>query len=406
MSGSLRAAGERLIVGLVLIGAAMRAKESDHHLKQTLGPPFPISGPATAAWREEALVRRKELEALADWITQQPEQSNRRAARLRDAVEAHLDAVLKTAADDNEDSDRKRQSLWERIRTKSSGANVERTLGNLDAAEAHLIRLAPKDYVQEQMPSFEAHVNRFLPKADPRRIAVDAIARNVATNQGLGPADAGTIAAAHHAASSQRRREMLRVRSFRNVVLCGTVALVPVVMVLAYVGWKEPAAIPLCFYPEEEERVVCPLHTVPDQLPGQLPAQDDIDPYVDVAVARGDMLLIEFIGLVAAAAGVALTVRKLKGTSTPYNVPLALAVLKLPLGALTAVIGLLLMSAGFVPGLTALDTSAQILGWALVFGYAQHFFTRLIDQRAATLLDAVGGRGAAGDREAGPGPVG
>jgi hypothetical protein len=389
----------------VLVGAAIRPKKGGRPVGQIEGPPFPISGPTTAAWREEALARRKELEALADWIMQQPGRDDRRASRLKNAVDAHLDAVIKTASDDANDSDRKRQSRWKRIKTKSGGANVERVLANLDAAEAHLIRLASIEYLRAQMPSFEAHVNRFLPKADPRRIAVDAIARKSSADQGLGPVDAGVVAAAHHAASSQRRREMLRVRSFRNLVLCGAVALVPVVVLLAYVGWKDPAAIPLCFYPEENHRVVCPIHTVRDQIPRQPAAADDIDPYVDEAAARGDLILIEFLGLTAAAAGIALTVRRLKGTSTPYNVALSLAALKLPLGALTAVLGLLLMSAGFVPGLTALDTSAQILGWALVFGYAQHFFTRLIDQRAGALLDAVGGRGAAGDREAGPGPV-
>ena len=342
-------------------------------------------------------MRRKELEALAEWIAAH-HAGDRRAEKLKAAIDEHLAAVIETAANDRRST--RRLSRWKRLRTRIGGANVERTIGNLDAAEAHLIRLAPPSYVKEQMPNFEAHVNRFLPKADPRRVAVEAIARDGSADV----AQAGTVAAAHHAASSQRRREMLRIRSFRNVVLCGAAALLPFVVVLAYLGWKVPTAVPLCFYPEEKNRVVCPLQTVRDTGLGP-PAREDIDPYIESATRGGDVLLVEFLGVIAAAAGVALTIRRLKGTSTPYNVPLALAMLKLPLGALTAVIGLLLMAAGFVPGLTALDTSAQILGWALVFGYSQHFFTRLIDQRAATLLDAVGGRGAAGDREAGPGPV-
>ena len=47
------------------------------------------------------------------------------------------------------------------------------------------------------------------------------------------------------------------------------------------------------------------------------------------------------------------------------------------------------MRGQFVPGLTALDTSAQILAWALVFGYAQQLFTRLVDQQAHTVLNSV-----------------
>jgi hypothetical protein len=47
------------------------------------------------------------------------------------------------------------------------------------------------------------------------------------------------------------------------------------------------------------------------------------------------------------------------------------------------------MRGQFVPGLTALDTSAQILAWALVFGYAQQLFTRFVDQQGQTVLNNV-----------------
>ncbi len=60
-------------------------------------------------------------------------------------------------------------------------------------------------------------------------------------------------------------------------------------------------------------------------------------------------------------------------------------------GAVTGFLGLLLMRGEFVPGLSALDTSAQILAWALVFGYAQQLFTRLVDQQGQTVLNSVRG---------------
>jgi hypothetical protein len=65
------------------------------------------------------------------------------------------------------------------------------------------------------------------------------------------------------------------------------------------------------------------------------------------------------------------------------------ALLKLPSGALTAVLGLLLMRGEFVPGLSALDSSAQIIAWAVIFGYSQQLFTRFVDERAKTVLDGV-----------------
>ena len=102
--------------------------------------------------------------------------------------------------------------------------------------------------------------------------------------------------------------------------------------------------------------------------------------------------------MIAAIVASVVALRNIRGTSTPYSLAVALAVVKIPLGALTAVLGLLLMSGGFVPGLSALDSSAQILAWGLVFGSSQQLLTRMVDQRASTLLDNVGGRGAAGDR--------
>ncbi len=47
------------------------------------------------------------------------------------------------------------------------------------------------------------------------------------------------------------------------------------------------------------------------------------------------------------------------------------------------------MRGQFVPGLSALDSPAQILAWALVFGYAQQLFTRLVDQQGQTVLNSV-----------------
>jgi hypothetical protein len=47
------------------------------------------------------------------------------------------------------------------------------------------------------------------------------------------------------------------------------------------------------------------------------------------------------------------------------------------------------MRGGFVPGLSALDTSAQIIAWAIVFGYSQQLLTRFVDQQANTVLKSV-----------------
>ena len=55
---------------------------------------------------------------------------------------------------------------------------------------------------------------------------------------------------------------------------------------------------------------------------------------------------------------------KVVRSAAPYDVPFALALLKVPTGALTAVTGILLLGGGFVPGFSELDTQRQILAYA------------------------------------------
>jgi hypothetical protein len=328
---------------------------------------------------------------------------------MPDAIEQHLRAVKETAAAEGEHLPRR---LWHEFK----GSSFERALGNLNAAEVDLLRLAPSPVLRGALPSIRAHVNRFLPKDDPRRVAVEQIAGNhTATldeehaapltrtdNMGGGPdgldqEQRDVLLAAQHAANTQRRRNLIRLRGFRNMLLGGIVVFFLIAVALGLIGGLSPTTIPLCFTPESggSVKVVCPRAETPV---GEVGTAHDVDPDIAKTVTSGDVWLVELLGLLGAALVGAAALRKLRTNSTPYGVEVALALLKLPTGAVTAVLGLLLMRADFVPGLSALDTSAQILGWAVIFGIAQQLVTRFADGQAAGLLANVGGRGAAGDR--------
>ncbi len=212
----------------------------------------------------------------------------------------------------------------------------------------------------------------------------------------LSARDRNVIIAAVRGASSEARREGARVRSFRNVLLVAATLMGFAALGLALLGIFSPETLPVCFRPEG--KVVCPTEEI--DVPGpQAPAGTAATPAEGAiiteaeskAVHRWDIPLIEGIGLIAAAVAAAAALRRISGTSTPYSIPVALALLKLPTGALTALLGLLLMRGEFVPGLSALDFPAQILAWAIVLGYAQQLFTRLVDQQGQQVLDAAGG---------------
>jgi hypothetical protein len=349
-----------------------------------------MGGPTTAAWREEALTRVSELRGLADWIEAASVDGQTDQQRLLATIRAQLERARITAA--CEDDPHKRQLLT-RFKMSSGGSSVERTLGSLDAAEADLLRLAPFHYLCGQMPSLQAHVNRYLPKNDPRRTRLDEVAKKAKDPQSLDDTDRGAVVAAYHAANSQRRREVLRLRSFRNVLLFAALGLLVVAIALGILGSLRPHVVPLCFSPGKE--VVCPTHSRIFVLDGF----NKTDKAISATVSGWDIWVVELIGLVAAGLASTFALRGIRGTSTPYSLPVALAVLKLSTGALTAVLGILLMRGAFVPGLSALDTSAQIIAWAIVFGYALQLFTRMVDQQAQTVLADVGGRGAAGERQ-------
>ena len=379
------------------------------------------------------------------------------AEALQAATLKNLDAVLEAT---------KARDRWWQI--ERSGSRLEFVISNLDAAEANLLRIAPADFVLGQMPSIVNHVQRHLRTGDTRRNELERIstqllaaelpkpdtsakrinirrpAADVSAQIALIERERGQIVNAVRGAASAALREQTRLRSFRNVVVVATIAMLAGAVTLGVIGVINPNWMPLCFTPEEAGQfwVVCPTEesgpepivtasvanvtappesttvtTVPTDTPARsdaspttdatsqsaptgtdpqtTPADDqvrppsDVDDLISQTNGAGDIAVVEVLGMAAAAISAAAAIRRVRGSSEPYGIPIALAVLKLPTGALTAFLGLMLMRGEFVPGLSALDSPAQILAWAIVFGYAQQLFTRLVDQQAHSVLDDV-----------------
>jgi hypothetical protein len=341
--------------------------------------------------------RATELSALSSWTEVQPDRYEP-AGLMPELIERALEEAREGADPANEG--------WA-TRYVFTGASYERTLSSLDAAEVHLLRLVPSQVLAGALPSIQAHVSRYLAKDDPRRLAVDEIVQHRAAPAPPENGSPGVLELeqeqrdillnAQHAANAQRLRDLMRLRQFRNVLLGGFLVFMGIAIALGVIGSISPTTLPLCFAPESDGNttIVCPSG---ETFVGQVNPGFDHDPAIARTVSGGDIWLVELLGLLGAALTGAAALRNLKGTTTPYWVSVTLALFKLPTGAVTAVVGLLLMRADFVPGLSALDTSAQILGWAVIFGIAQQLVTRFADSKAAGLLESVQGQGAGGDR--------
>jgi chaperone required for assembly of F1-ATPase len=368
----------------------LRTETSANGRGPAASPALTIGGPACSSWREQAFARIGEQRAMCAWLVAYGGRTEAVAAAFERAIGAHLQA----AEDAAKSPARPRSAL--------NGAPIDRIACNLDAVEADLLRLAPADYLQGQMPSAVAHVRRHLEPEDPRRKAVEDLAKRNPSTAWNGSEPESLITAVH-AASSKARREVRQVRSFRNTLFATAFALSLAALAMFFVGLVSPASMPLCFTPESA--VVCPTgeSDPPVAKPGASePTQAALHSTVAATASAWDIAVVELLGLIAGGLAAAIALRNVRGTTMPYSLPVALAILKLPTGALTAVLGLLLVRGEFIPGLSALDTSAQILSWAVVFGYAQQLLTQFVDRQAHTVLDSVRSGGTAPAQPAAP----
>ncbi|MFH8571399.1 hypothetical protein [Streptomyces sp. NPDC017993] len=252
-------------------------------------------------------------------------------------------------------------SAW----SKFTGAAVDRASANIHRAEVKLLHLASEDDLTWRGAVVLAQARQHLGRSDPRLQLLEERLQN--TGHELKPPlrelAVSTLLAAHDAEETERAK----VRSFRNILLSSVVATGVIAGIFVMWGFLDPSVIPpnLCF-----EGGACPVGGKPGGT---------------------DVLLVEVAGLGAAALAGAVSIRFIQGTAMPYSVPMMLVLLRLPIGALAALLGILLIHGEFIPGLTNLDNGPQIIAWAIAFGILQESVTRMVDRQGKAVLNNVRG---------------
>ncbi|HET9826898.1 MAG TPA: hypothetical protein VFQ11_00135 [Nocardioidaceae bacterium] len=318
-------------------------------------------------WAQDVKVSADVLEARLASLTGDPSAVADRvdrealAAGVRDRLTAARNAALRV------DPLPGRVSNWWR------GTLIEAAYQNLHAAESLIVDLYNPEDVEAEIPEAVARIEAGLGRDDPRRIAALDLLEG-------SPADPGRrqrLRKAVEVGFGSSDLEHSRLRSFRNAVVASTIALV--VTLVVFVAWVSlnPTEVSFCFTPSGKGPV-CPSGSAG---PG-----------------AHDVLTISLLGVLGGLLSAIVSIRNVRGTSLAYDVPQALAMLKMPLGALCAIGGLLLIRGDFIPGFSALDSQDQILAYAFGFGVAQQLLIGLIDRRAQTLLDAAPGKTTAASR--------
>lgn len=333
----------------------------------------PRPRPPRSPWRARAKTRLAHLEVQLKCEEAKPSSVDRKA--LLQGMESHL-GKARAAAEET--------FGWRRLWSGSTAQ--EGVWSNLRSADVLLLRLLSDAEAAGRASEVMALVKRHLGKDDPQRVRLAQRIRPIISGEVV-PTDRELLARALDSAYTALDAELARVRSLRNILWTATLVVFLGVAGLAVYGWFFPQSLSLCFAPKSGPGgknlidIVCPSKDFPDQPVNTVPSS--------LAEPR-DILTVEVAGLAGAAFTVIASLRRIRGTSAPYMLPLASAVLKFPTGALSAFLGVLLIRGAFVPGLSDLDSRAQVLAWAAAFGAAQHLVTRLVDDRAQMTLSDVG----------------
>ncbi|MFG2822166.1 hypothetical protein ACGFX4_22390 [Kitasatospora sp. NPDC048365] len=218
------------------------------------------------------------------------------------------------------------------------------------------------------------HLSSLLSYVEPengQRQRVAKLCRRIMSGKDLTPQDRQVLLSSLREAYRNRDKEFARMRNIRNALFIST-ALTSLMLALFTIllYFELIPAVNLCFTGTLGEDICASSHSFTPNS------------------AATDVLIIEISGVLGAAVTAIASLHSIRPTSAPYRIQLASATLKIPAGALSALVGIMLIRGEFVPGLTDLDTSPQILAWAVTFGAAQHLVTRIVDARAREALPA------------------
>lgn len=331
--------------------AANASKQSSH------------DAPRKRVWVQNVAVRSAVLGSQLDAI----ETRNLSPAELELAAGTRRLLKVATSAAFRDDPIPTRWAMWWR------GTLVEAAYQNLHAAEAQLTLLYDVTQLRAEIPSAVSRAQATLSRDDPRRTLAFRLLSHTPSRQSL---ELDRERLYRLAQTGYEHTDQLhgRLRNFRNIVFQAASAITLFMTIFIVVVAINPSWVPLCFTTAAKV-TVCPTGTGSPSSP--------------------DIVIVALLGLLGGVMAGAVSINKLKGTATPYDVPTALALLKAPFGAMTAVGAIIFIRGGFVPGLSDLDSQVQILAYAFVFGYAQQLLTGLIDRQAQTVLDSLPSMGAA-----------
>lgn len=231
-----------------------------------------------------------------------------------------------------------------RLGTWYSGADIERAWRNLHLAEAKIIASSPD--LAGRLPALRERALEDLDKNDERLKALQAIKPdNIERNE------RAVVTEALRAAYSVSDNSHTAVRSLRNRLLLFGLLMLALNLGLGVVASSLPNALPLCV--------------------------KDFCATGGAGPAGGDVWLIQLLGALGGAVAVVILLLRTRPSVVAYTLTPYQACIKVMLGAVLAILGVLIAGTGVLQGIVSNRPALLVL--ALILGYAQQVGTRFLD---------------------------
>jgi len=320
-------------------------------------PGGPAERPNT--WQHRAKVRVCRLCHELESVCREADETNCECGARASELRAGARCLLQRAETLIESAGSRGRSRRRRWRSWWHGELYEGALGCMHEAEVLIVSLYTPCRARRQANSVLA-MARPLCREDPRLKAVDTLMAAKPPDDRELPAALSELLGAGYAVEEERA---VRSRNFRNRLIRAGLVLLVLLGAVVGVAFGVHSSVPVCG--------LDPNNCLGSDAPsGQ------------------DTGLVMLLGMLGAALPMAGRLQRMGGSWNPYSLPFWQEMVKLPIGALTAVTGLVLVGTDWLPLLKVAENWRQVASYAVVFGVVQLALTHAIDKRAEKLLAA------------------
>ena len=232
-----------------------------------------------------------------------------------------------------------------------SGADIERAWRNLHLAEARIMASSPD--LAGRLPALRERTLEDLDKNDQRVKALQAIKPD-----NIGANERAAVAEALKGAYSVSDNSHTAVRSLRNRLLLFGLLMLGLNLGLGAIASRFPTVLPLCV--------------------------KDFCATGGSGPAGGDVWLVQVLGALGGAVAVVILLLRTRPSVVAYTLTPYQACIKIMLGAVLAIVGVLIAGTGVLQGIVTNRPALLVL--ALILGYSQQVGTRFLDSYADTVV--------------------